>query len=69
MGLRTDPATFQSLMNSKPADILEVFPVAYLDDLIIYNETTEQHLQHVEIILLRPRYMNCTLEKISVHLC
>ena len=48
-GLAQAPAFFQNLMN-KVLNGLH-FTMAYLDDIIIFNETAEQHLTHIKIVL------------------
>ena len=50
-GLAQAPAFFQNLMN-KVLNGLH-FTMAYLDDIIIFSETAEQHLTHIKIVLHR----------------
>ena len=54
-GLSNAPATFQSLMNDIFRDYLGKFVVGYLDDILIFSDTPEQHLQHLELVLKRLR--------------
>ena len=42
------PAYFQELMKGVLKDLL--FAMAYLDDIIIYSSTPEEHLQHIETV-------------------
>jgi len=37
-------ATFQSMMNDIFHDMLDVRVIAYLDDILIYTETLEEHV-------------------------
>ena len=53
-GLAQAPAYFQNLMN-KVLNGLN-FTLAYLDDVIIFSETAEQHLKHIHIVF---DYMKC----------
>ena len=50
-GLAQAPAYFQHLMNQ----VLDncSFAMTYLDDIIIFSETEEQHLDHIEEIFKR----------------
>lgn len=64
MGLRNAPATFQSLMNSIFSDCIDRFMIVYLDDLLIYSNSPEDHLIHLETVLSRLQkhdlYVNIT---------
>jgi len=44
------PASWQALMNHLLAPYLGVFTDAYLDDIVIYSDTLEDHIKHVKII-------------------
>jgi hypothetical protein len=45
------PATYQQLMNHIFSPYIGVFMDTYLDDLIIYSDTLEEHIEHVKIML------------------
>jgi hypothetical protein len=52
MGLSNSPATFQRLMQKIiPAHIRNSHALVYLDDIIIYSATIEEHLEHIDNIL------------------
>lgn len=48
LGLRNAPATFQRAMNALFAPYLGKFVAVYLDDILVYSRTPEDHLQHLE---------------------
>ena len=50
-GLTNAPATFQTYMNDTLREYLERFCVVYLDDILIYSKTLEEHQQHVNAVL------------------
>jgi transposase InsO family protein len=50
-GLSNAPATFQTLMNSILQPFLDKFVMVYLDDILIYSETIDDHRNHVEAVL------------------
>jgi len=50
-GLTNAPATCQALVNNVVQAHLDRTAIAYLDDILIYSETKEVHIQHVQDIL------------------
>lgn len=52
-GLTNAPATFMTLMNEIFKDCLDLFVVIYLDDILVYSHTEEQHLKDLEQVLAR----------------
>ena len=60
-GLAPAPTYFQNLMN-KVLNGLH-FTLAYLYDIIIFSETAEQHLKHIQIILTRLKQAKLRLKK------
>ena len=60
-GLAQAPAYFQNLMNKVLQGLN--FTLAYLDDIIIFSETPEQHLKHIQIVLTRLKQAKLSLKK------
>lgn len=54
-GLTNAPATFQTLMNHVFSDMLDVSVLVYLDDIMIFSKTLEEHKEHVAAVLKRLR--------------
>jgi hypothetical protein len=50
-GMTGAPATFQRFMNDTLREYLDLFCTAYLDDILIYSRTKEEHLIHVRKVL------------------
>ena len=46
-GLANAPATFQGYINYILRDYLDVFCIAYLDDILIYSSDPAEHTRHV----------------------
>jgi hypothetical protein len=44
------PGTYQALMNHIFANHIGVFMDVYLDDIIIYSDTLEEHVKHCKIV-------------------
>ena len=64
-GLTNAPATFQKRINSVLGEHLDEYVMAYLDDIIIYSMTEEEHGEHVEWVLkrLQEEQMPVAIEK------
>lgn len=50
-GLTNAPATFQRMITNVLREHLDIFVVCYLDDILIFSETEEEHAKHVHTIL------------------
>lgn len=50
-GLTNAPATFQKFVNDVLRPFLDAFCTAYLDDILIYSSTLEEHKIHVRRVL------------------
>ena len=64
-GLNHSPATFQRALNDVLRPVLNKFAMVYLDDIIIYSKTFDEHLQHLNIVfeLLRNAGFKIRLDK------
>ncbi|CAO2144897.1 unnamed protein product [Urochloa humidicola] len=49
-GVTGGPATFQQQMNTLLGPFLRKFVVVFIDDILIYSKTWEEHLQHIESV-------------------
>ena len=54
-GLCNAPSTFQRLMNATFSEWLDVFLTVYLDDILIFSATAEEHERHLRLVLERLR--------------
>ncbi|GAA5907915.1 hypothetical protein JCM5296_006131 [Sporobolomyces johnsonii] len=50
-GLTNAPAAFQNLINDTFRPFLDSFVVVYLDDILVYSKTREEHVKHVKTVL------------------
>jgi len=49
-GLKNVGATFQHAMDIAFANEMDVFLVVYLDDLIVFSGSDDEHLHHLRIV-------------------
>ena len=54
-GLTNSPATFMELMNGVFQPYLDSFVIVFIDDILVYSKTNEDHVQHLRIVLQRLR--------------
>jgi hypothetical protein len=54
-GLTNAPAFFMNLMNSVFMDYLDKFVVVFIDDILIYSQSKEEHVGHLRMVLQRLR--------------
>ncbi|MBW0592092.1 hypothetical protein O181_131807 [Austropuccinia psidii MF-1] len=57
-GLTNAPASFQNLVNDIFADYLDIFVVVYLDDIMVFSSSLDEHVKHVASVLQRLRDNN-----------
>lgn len=46
-GLTNAPATFQRLMSKILKDFINEFCIVYIDDIIVYSDTINEHILHL----------------------
>ncbi|KAK1653008.1 hypothetical protein QYE76_070813 [Lolium multiflorum] len=54
-GLTNAPATFMRLMNSVFMEYLDKFVIIYIDDILVYSKTEEEHTEHLRLVLTKLR--------------
>ena len=68
-GLSNAPGNFQAHINACFSDMLDVFLVIYLDDLLIFSKSKEEHVHHVRAVLQRliDKKLSCNPKKCAFH--
>ncbi|GJW15316.1 hypothetical protein Tco_0019449 [Tanacetum coccineum] len=60
-GLTNAPAIFMDLMNRVCRSYLDKFMIVFIDDILIYSKTQEEHVEHLRLVLeLLKREKLCT---------
>jgi hypothetical protein len=52
-GLTGAPATFMSAMHDTLKEFLRKFVLAFFDDILIYNSSYPEHLEHIALVLAK----------------
>jgi hypothetical protein len=68
-GLTNAPATFQAVMNDVLRHCLDKYAIAYLDDILVYSKTEEEHKKHVADVLqtLQRHDLRAAMKKTVFH--
>jgi hypothetical protein len=68
-GLANAPAAFQHMMNDIFKQGLDIFIIIYLDDILIFSRSLDEHQHHVTFVLqlLRKHKLYAKLDKCSFH--
>ncbi|KFY82311.1 hypothetical protein V498_08625, partial [Pseudogymnoascus sp. VKM F-4517 (FW-2822)] len=68
-GLTNAPASMQRLMNDALHEYLDIFTIVYLDDILVYSASKDEHVQHVKCVLKKLKEYNLLLklEKCEFH--
>ncbi|KAL0157229.1 hypothetical protein M9458_048475, partial [Cirrhinus mrigala] len=69
-GLSNSPSVFQAMINDVFRDMLNKFVIVYIDDILVYSENLQDHIQHVRAVLKRliQNQLYAKLPKCAFHL-
>jgi hypothetical protein len=67
-GYRNGPSVFQRVMQGILSAYLWIFTLVYIDDIVVYSKTFEDHLKHVDLVLKAIAKAGITLSPPKCHL-
>lgn len=62
MGLKNSPSTFQRVMDNVLRDLQNVICLVYLDDIIVFSVSLQEHMVNLEKVLKRLRESNFKIQ-------
>jgi hypothetical protein len=65
-GLRNGPSIFQRVMQGILAPYLWIFCLVYIDDIVIYSKSYEEHIRHLDLVLKAIEEAGITLKSEQV---
>ena len=67
-GLRNGPSIFQRVMQGILAPYLWLFCLVYIDDIVVYSKSYEEHIDHLDLVLKAIEKAGITLSPNKCHL-
>jgi hypothetical protein len=68
-GLTNAPAVFMEAMNRMLHPYLDIFVVVFIDDILVYSKTTEEHEVHLGLVLDKLREYKYYAKLKTVRIC
>ena len=68
-GLTNAPATFCNLMNDMLYEFLDDFVVVYLDDIVVYNKSLGEHVEHLQLVFSALKKNSLYVKKEKCEFC
>ena len=67
-GLRNGPSIFQRVMQGILSPYLWLFCLVYIDDIVVYSKSYEEHIKHLDLVLQAIENAGITLSPSKCHL-
>ena len=65
-GLTNAPAYFMYMMNKVFMEYLDKFVVVFIDDILVFSKTKEEHVEHLRLVLQNLENISCMLRVVNV---
>ncbi len=66
-GLRNSPSIFQRVMQGILSPYLWIFSLVYIDDIVVYSKSYEEHIEHLDQVLKAVEENGITLSPSKCH--
>ena len=66
-GLKNAPATFQRVMDNVFREFINKFAFIYMDDIVIFSKSLNEHIQHLTLIFNKLRLFNLKIQPDKSH--
>ena len=66
-GLKNGPAAFQRIMDTVPSGLIGHIAMVYLDDIVIYSNNMDEHINHIRLVFHRLRKAGLRLNTTKCH--
>ena len=64
-GLTNAPAVFMDFMNRVFREFLDQFVIIFIDDILIYSQTEEEHAEHLRQVLQTLRVRTSSMQNMK----
>lgn len=61
-GLKNGPSTFQRVMDNVLKEYLHKFCFVYMDDIVVFSKSLQEHIYHLQLIFQKIREFNLKIE-------
>lgn len=68
-GITNSRSTFMRLMNEVLKELIGKFVIVYLDDILVYIQSKEEHLRHLRLVLDKLQQKKDTNQSEKVQFC
>jgi len=65
-GLTNAPAYFMYMMNKVFMEYLDKFVVVFIDDILVFSKTKEEHAEHLRLVCRNLESISCMLSVVNV---
>lgn len=68
-GLKNAPSTFQRVMDNVLKEYLNEFCLVYMDDVIVFSKSLQEHINHLRLVFQKLRHYNLKVQLDKTEFC